>query len=468
MWTSIRGVMDPEPWFSFDLFSPRAGVHACACMAMLVYRILYLPGLLLALPYYGWRMWRRGGYRKGFGNRFGRMRGVPTKRPGIRRIWIQAVSVGELLAIGPLLRKLDASPDMEVVLTTTTSTGYRLLRDKFAGRTCWHGIFPMDFWLFSRLAWRALKPDLVLLMEGELWPEHIHQARRRGVPVALINARLSDRSFQRHYKTRRWGRVFMGKLDAILAGSETDRDRFIRLGWLPESRIHVTGNLKLDVEEAAPVTAAERNERLKELGFTGKAVPEGEVTVLLGSSTWPGEEAALLEGYVGLRETFPGLRLLLVPRHAERRREIESLLENRPVRWHFRTDNRNAPEGTEVYVADTTGELKDLTRCADLVFIGKSLPPNSGGQTPIEAAALGKPILFGPDMSNFRDVTRRLLREGAARKAADAAELKEAIRELLQSPEERERMGKLAGAYIGASRGATERTYDRLRELLNR
>ncbi|MEX0330359.1 MAG: 3-deoxy-D-manno-octulosonic acid transferase [Puniceicoccaceae bacterium] len=419
---------------------------------MLFYRILYLPGLLIGLPYYLFRMWRRGGYRKGFGNRFGVMGKVPPKRGDRKRIWIQAVSVGELVAIEPMLKRLADDDSVEVFLTTTTSTGYRVLEGRLAPLTSWHGVFPLDFWLFSRRAWKRLQPDLAILMEGELWPEHIYQASRRNVPVILVNARLSDRSFKRHLSFKGLTRHYYHRLEGILAGSQTDQDRFTQLGWLPPERIVSTGNLKLDVLQEAPPEREERAALLAELGFP----PEG-TTVLLGSSTWSGEESALIESFINLRSTFPDLRLLIVPRHAERIKELESLVSKYPVQSHFRSKAKQAPAGTEVYIADTTGELHMLTRFADLVFVGKSLPPNEGGQTPVESAALGKPMLFGPNMSNFRDIARNLTQAGAVQRVESPEALQASIHELLLDPGKREDMAKAAYAFIEANRGATDR-----------
>lgn len=425
-----------------------------------VYRILFLPGLLVGLPWYAWRMWRRGGYREGFENRFGLMRNVPPKQNHVKRIWIQAVSVGELMAIEPLLGKLAENPAVEVVLTTTTSTGLRVLRERLAPLTAWNGIFPLDFWPFSRRAWNRLQPDLAVLMEGELWPEHMHQGRRRGVPVLLVNARLSDRSYRRHVAVKGLVRGGFSTLDSILAGSESDAKRFRDLGWIDTAKIIHTGNLKLDVASEEAVSADERREMHREFGFEGE-----DILLLLGSSTWPGEEAVLIEAWRDLRGDFPGLRLVLVPRHAERRKELESLVQSYALRAHFRSTGRLAPPGTEVYIADTTGELRMLTRFADLVYIGKSLPPNSGGQTPVEAAALGKPMIFGPDMSNFRDIARRLVREQAALRIQSAGSLAPTLRRFLENEAFRRETGQRAEAFIRANQGATERT---LSEILKR
>lgn len=430
---------------------------------VIVYRILFLPALLLLLPKYLLRMWRRGGYREGFANRFGIVKDVPPRRKGVRRIWLQAVSVGEILAVIPLLKRLAARDDLEVVLTTTTSTGFALARERLPELTIWRGIFPLDFAPFSARMFRCLQPDLTVLMEGELWPEHIHQARRRGIPVVLVNGRLSDRSFRRHYRLRHRTRSWFRHLSAILAGSETDRERFQALGWLAADRVRLTGNLKLDVDVEAQLDAESRERLLADAGFSGGEAPPH---ILLGSSTWPGEEKALLQAYARLRESFPQLRLLLVPRHAERRGEVRSAVEEAGFPFHFRSAGTAAAPGNEVYVADTTGELRMLTELANVVFIGKSLPPNAGGQTPVEAAALGKPLLFGPEMSNFRDIARRLNKDGAARVVANGDELTNAVRELLRDPEERAAMGRRARAFIESSRGATARTEAALLDLL--
>ena len=217
------------------------------------YRILFPLLLLLALPYYVWRMLRRGGYGAGFAQRLGFFPEMTPKTPGRSRVWIQAVSVGEIEAIGPLLRQLQASGKIELVLTTTTSTGYRLARERYAD-VARIGLFPADLWPCSALAWRRIRPDAVLLVEGELWPEHLAQARSRGVPAFLINARLSDRSFRRHAKFRRLSAYVLAHFRWIAAGSEEDARRFRELGFAAET----TGNLKFDVAADAPMPAAER------------------------------------------------------------------------------------------------------------------------------------------------------------------------------------------------------------------
>lgn len=429
---------------------------------IVVYRILFLPVLLLVLPYYLHRMLKRGGYRAGMANRFGKMKAVPPRRKGIRRIWIQAVSVGELLAIERLIKQLHAKGSLEILLTTTTSTGFALLQQRYHKLTAWRGVFPLDFWPCSAAAFQSLQPDLLVLTEGELWPEHLHQARRRRIPVCLINARLSDRSFRRHYRLRHFTRPLMQNLATVLAGSEQDQQRFRSLQWLPDQEVQLSGNLKLDVPVGTTLPDAERQQWLHQTGFLDPANPHRQPLIILGSSTWPGEEIALLQAFEALAPQFPDLRLLLVPRHAERRRQLQKDLRSATYPIVFRSQNPVAPPSTRILVADTTGELRAFTELADIAFIGKSLPPNHGGQTPVEAAALGKPVLFGPDMSNFRQISRDLLNAKAATRVPDEAALQPALLHLLQNPQLRHQQGAAAARLIARSSGATDFTTNAL------
>ncbi|MFT3828860.1 MAG: glycosyltransferase N-terminal domain-containing protein [Opitutaceae bacterium] len=418
-----------------------------------IYRLFFLPAMLLAAPFYLRRMLKRGGYRDGFGQRFGGGPALPAKRAGVPRIWLQAVSVGEVLAMGPLLKRLTDAGRAEVFLTTTTSTGFALAREKFAAQTLGIGYFPLDWWLFSRRTWNRVKPDLVLLAESELWPEHLAQGAKRKVPVVLVNARLSDRSFRRLQSVRTLAGRLYRKITRILPSSAQDAERFRKLG-VPAEKLVATGNLKFDV--TIPVLDVwERAMLRRELGLA-----DNQLTIL-GSSTWPGEEQALLRLLERARRDGVICQLLLVPRHAERRAEIEALLQTRPLNWHFRSRGQAVGQ-VDVCVGDTTGELQRLTQVADLVFVGKSLPPNEGGQTPIEAALLEKPILFGPAMSNFRPACEALVHCGAALRVGDEVELVDQGLALLKDERRRAAMAAAAHVWHQANTGAMERT---LREL---
>ena len=422
-----------------------------------LYRALFTPALVALAPRYGLRMIRRGGYGPGFTQRLGWLPPLPPPVPGRTRVWIQAVSVGELLALGPVLRGLHAA-GAEIILTTTTSTGRRLAAERYGSLAATLAYFPLDAWPCSAAAWRALQPQLVVLAEGERWPEHVHQAERRGVPVVCVNARLSDRSFRRLSRVPGLAPLVLGRRTRFLAASAQDAARLARLG-VDAERVSITGNLKLDVTPR-PCPPAEQARLRQELGLAAGPL-------LLGASTWPGEEAALVEAWRRARAQGLAAQLLLVPRHAERRAEVLQTLAAAGVRAHLRTHGP-APAPVDVAVADTTGELALLTHLADVVFVGKSLPPHTEGQSPLEAAALGKAILFGPGMSNFRTVAGELLAAGAAETVATPAALAAAATQLLDDSAARTARGRAAEAWHARNRGAAERTLAALQPLLAR
>ena len=432
-----------------------------------IYRIIYLPVLLVLLPIYLSRMWKRGGYRDGFFHRFGFIGPLPKTREGLQRIWIQAVSVGELTAIEALLDRLHGDGRFEVVLTTTTSTGLRLTRHRYSHRTAAVGVFPLDFWLFQYLAWNRIKPDIAIVMELELWPEHLQQAANRQVPVILANARLSDRSFHRYSVLPILIVGFLNQFHSILAASKFDGERFQALGADPE-RLQVTGNLKCDTRIEPRLIESEIEDLKRELGFHSETTDGGRPLIIIGSSTWPGEEEALIETLRRVIDDGLFCRLILVPRHAERRAELEKLLGNTNFSYHLRSSRRRAPDETFIYLADTTGDLRTLTQAADLAFIGKSLPPHTGGQTPIEAALLGIPILFGPGMNNFRDIAESLQDCGAAEVVQSPEQLHQRTAELLNDQGRRAEMIRAAGEWGRFHRGATRKTLEEIEMAISR
>jgi 3-deoxy-D-manno-octulosonic-acid transferase len=426
-----------------------------------LYRLLFLPIALLSAPYYGWRMRRRGGYGANFSQRFGVTPDLPAKRPGVKRVWLQAVSVGEMLAVEPLLQAWRRDPAVEVYLTTTTSTGYAVAAERYLakGMVAALAYFPVDFWPCSARAWAGVRPDLVVVTEGERWPEHLHQAARRGVPAVAVNARLSDRSFRRMSRLGPLARLLVRDLSRVLAASEGDAERFKAFG-VPAGRIVTTGNLKLDVS-LPEVTPAELVRYRRELGL-------GDAKILLGASTWPGEEAALLTAWrrLGADAATRGWKLLIVPRHAERRAEIEALLAGSGASHHFRS--RGAARGeVEVAVADTTGELSRLLALAEIVFVGKTLPPHVEGQTPVEAAARGKALIMGPGTANFRLIARELVGRGAACPVADVDGLASSVGELAMDDARRRDLGRAAARWHEGNRGAAGRVVGIITEILS-
>ena len=429
-----------------------------------LYRSLYplvlpvlLPGILL-------RMRRRGGYRHRFGDRFGLL---PSRRGSHPApcVWVQAVSVGEVLAIEPLLRELARErPDLEWWVSTTTSTGFALARERLADLAR-IGYFPLDWWPCSALAWSRLRPSLVLLAEGEVWPEHLQQARRRGVPCVLLNGRLSDRSFRRYQRAGRWASFSWSWLSAVLAVSDRDARRIRRLAG-PEVPVQTTGNLKFDVDLPGPLRPPARRTARADLGLL--AAGGEEPLVLLGSSTWPGEEELLVRvvrAFLADRPAQP-LRLVLVPRHAERAADLRAELAGSGLPLSVRSEDGPCRAGAVVYLADTTGELRHFTALADLVFIGKSLPPHRGGQTPIEGAAAGRALVSGPDLSNFRTPSRGLEAAGGLRRAASAEEAEAILLTLLRDGDARATLGERSRAWYESNHGACERMAEALQAYL--
>lgn len=360
-----------------------------------LYRILFLPAFLLALPHYLMHMIKRGGYGEDLRFRFGILPIIP-KNQNKKRIWLQAVSVGEINAIEKLIDLLSADNRLEIFLTTTSSTGYALARKKYSSKVLFIGLFPWDFWLFSKIAWTRINPDFAILMESELWPEHMHQAKTRKVPVYLLNARMSNKSFKRFSLLKFFGKKLLNQLSLIIASGKKTYDYMLKIG-VKNDKIILGGNIKFDCNSDTMST----NEIMKlkiDCGFS----PESHI--ILGSSTWPTEEKMLLDALKNLRKTTDAdWRLLICPRHAERRDEITKVLKTFNFKWHMRSTGI-ASEQVDVCLADTTGELRNLTQISDFAFVGKSLEPNNGGQSPLDAAAYGIPIIYGDRMLNFREI----------------------------------------------------------------
>ncbi len=423
-------------------------------MWILLYRIIYLPAFLIALPYYGIRMLRRGGYGKDFAQRLGYFPKQAPKQAGRPRIWLQAVSVGEVLSVGALIRELKLQLNAEIILTTTTSTGYTEGCKRYAEDCLKVGLFPLDFIVFNRRSWRQIDPDIIITMESELWPEHLHEAQRRKVPVYVVNARLSDRSFRRYQSIHYLAKRLLAKPRLFFPSSVVDRHRLIQLGVGGE-RMGCVGNIKMDVAPREVLAKEARQLLRNDLGFRTNE-DDTEPLVLLGASTWPEEEAFLLNLLCSYRKESIDCRLLLVPRHAERRAEIIRLLSSDSHSYHIRSrDGNKANNPVCIHLADTTGELSHLAQAADIAFIGKSLAPNKGGQTPIEAVSIGLPTVMGPNMENFRAIVDSLVRAGAAWQTDGKETTKTALKRLLNCESERQALTKAAKEWTLAQTGVS-------------
>ncbi len=375
----------------------------------LFYRVLLAMGFALALPYYLWKGRGTGKYLRTFRERMGRFAApAPAVVPG--GIWIHAVSVGEVLAARPLVAALrERFPGRSVFVSTTTVTGnavaQKSLRDVEA-------LFyaPFDFTGPVQRVLDRLQPALLVLVETEIWPNLIHEARRRGTRIALVNGRISPRSFPRYRLVRSLLRRVLAEVDLFLMQGDAHAARIRDLG-APADRVHVTGNLKFDALEA-PRTA----EALSRL------VEAGDRPLLVAGSTVSGEEALVLEAYRAIRERVPDAGLIVAPRHPERFAEVPALVEAAGFRCVRRTTL--APGGFadgSVLVLDTLGELAQVYPLATVVFVGGSLVP-AGGHNVLEAAVAGKAVVVGPHMENFQEIADQFRAEGALVQVASGAE----------------------------------------------
>ncbi len=419
--------------------------------------VVYLLMLIVAAPWLAWQAARTGKYREGWGQKLlGR---VATRKSDARCVWVHAVSLGEVSLIGSLVAELKRRhPDWEVVISTTTLTGHALAKTRYAEHTVFY--CPMDFTWAVRNAMRRIRPDLLLLAELELWPNLIAAARRQGAKVAVVNGRLSERSFRGYRRLGRVVRGLLGRIDLLAAQNEQYAERFRKLGARAD-RVVVTGSLKFDgaqTDRANPATT-----RLRALaGFA-----DSDVVFLAGSTQEP-EERLAIEAYKELSPLYPRLRLVLVPRHPERFLEVARLLSTSGLIWEKRSqwNERGGNAQVRVLLVDQVGELAAWWGTAAIGYVGGSMGERQG-QNMIEPAAYGCAVSFGPKTRNFRDVVSALLAESAAVVVHDGAELTEFVRRCLADEKFAGELGRRAAAVVASQLGATGRTVDLIDTLLS-
>jgi 3-deoxy-D-manno-octulosonic-acid transferase len=415
----------------------------------LIYNLLWPIGLLFFLPRYLVKMFRRGNYRENFGQRLGwydldlRAR-LAEQKP----IWLHAVSVGEVgvaLKLAGEMRKLQS--DLRCVLTTTTTTGF-LFANRNAPR--WIAVMynPLDFWPIMRCAFSVIQPAKLVLIEAEIWPNLVAEARARRIPITLANARLSPRSEKRFRFFRFAVAPTLRLLDLICVQEPEDIERWTALG-VDRHRIRQTGSIKFDsaidhVDSTGPAKVLhERKIDTRHL-------------ILLAGSTHPGEEEILAGIFVELREKFPNLFLIIAPRHAERARQVQRTLEQFGLGAALQSQPI-VDRPIDSLILDSTGELRNWYGVATVVFVGKSLTA-CGGQNPVEAIAAGKPVLFGPHMENFAALADSLVAHGGAVEVTSADNLRTAVADLLQNANRRDVLIENARRVLERHRGATSRT----------
>ena len=435
-------------------------------MVRWLYNLCFPLVFLLLLPGYLRRMVRRGHFRQNFGQRLGMY--SPEVRDRLSRVrgcvWIQAVSVGEMLVALKLVVALRArAPRLPLVLSTTTTTGYQIALSR-AGTDAEIIYTPVDLAGAVRRAFDAFRPERLVVVDGGLWPNQLWEARKRGVPTALVNARLSPRSERRFRRFRPLAKSMFGLLDLVCVPEESDLARWSSLG-VPAGNIVRTGSIKFD-DAPAVVSGPEADIPIPraDLIHTLRAVsPDPDAPVLLAGSTHAGEERIVAEVFGRLRQRFANLFLIIAPRHVERTPEIRADLESLGLRvaTRARPTNQTAGGPPDLLLLDTTGELRDWYALATVVFIGKSLA-GTGGQNPAEAISAGKAVILGPHMENFAELTAQLLAANAAVQVADTAELEAACVRLLADPGERVRLARAASEQIAIHRAAAGRTADLL------
>lgn len=428
-------------------------------MIWTIYNILFCLIFPLLLPHFLLRMRRRGGYSRNFLQRLGHY-GVQVREDlgGQPRVWIHAVSVGELYVALHLMRGWrERRPDVRFALTVTTSTAYAI-----AGREVKYPdvvlYFPVDFPPVMRRAFDVICPQALVLVEVELWPNMVRMAAARHLPVMVANGRMSDRSFRGYGKLRFLTRPLLSEFALVGAQSEEDRRRFVALGANPERTINF-GSAKYDVALGTPSDESDRVlEVMRAAGITEKNM------VLLGGSTWEGEEEAMVDLYRGLKTRYRNLVLMIAPRHIERLPAILDAIKPRVGKLVLRSSVKEKPaiapaSPPDVLLIDSTGELKHFYAHADVIFVGKSLTQH-GGQNIIEPSLFAKPIVVGPNMENFTAIMADYLAENAVVQVNDLQGLRRAVDDLMCDPEKRRQIGENARRLVEAKSGSIDRYLD--------
>jgi 3-deoxy-D-manno-octulosonic-acid transferase len=435
-----------------------------------IYSILVAIGFLLAFPYFFVKGLRSHKYFSSFGDRFGR---VP---PNLRKIdpgciWIHAVSVGEVLAALPLAKLLKREfPGKPLIVSTTTDTGQKLAHERldFADGFLY---FPFDWTWVVRRVLRALSPACVVILETEIWPNFLHEAKRECVPVVFVNGRISDRAIKRYqwllktfgFVLRDFFRNVLSSPALFLAQSEKDSARLIELG-APSDRVIITGNLKYD---SLLPGESEFGKWLASTMDAGARHP-----LIIAGSVTQGEEPLVLNAFADLQREMPRALLVLGPRKPERFAAAAKCIEESSRHYLRRSQinpaSKDSPPlgiSTSVLLLDSIGELAGLYRFADAVFVGGSLVP-AGGHNILEPASFGKPPVFGNSMVNFAEVASAFISGGAGVKVNSAEELAAAWIRLIQDADKTRAMGAAARAIVDENRGATEKTIVYIKDIL--
>jgi 3-deoxy-D-manno-octulosonic-acid transferase len=424
----------------------------------ILYSVLVLAVFVIASPWFAYQAIRYKKYVASLGQRMGYLP-VSFNMDGDASIWIHAVSVGEVLTARPLIADLKRRyPDLRLFLSTTTIAGQQLAR-RSVPNVDEVFYFPFDLGIVVRRTLDLVRPKLFIMMETEIWPVLLRECRRRGVKTAIVNGRLSSRSFPRYRFIRPFMRRVLQDIDRFCVQSDESVRRFIELGADP-GRTIVTGSLKFDSLDPSGQSRA-RERVLRYFRMTPSR------PVIVAGSTMKGEETAVLRAFRRIRSTAPSTLLVIAPRHPERFDEVADLC--RGEGWKTLRRSRDlaidAEPRADIVVLDTIGELAAVYQLGTVVFVGGSLFP-TGGHNVLEPAIHGRPIVFGPHMDNFREIADAFVAAGAAVRLDDEAELERTFIELLGDPVRRARLGAAARALVEANRGAKDKTMSALESLM--
>lgn len=423
-----------------------------------VYNVGFMTFFFITGPFFLFTLWRRGKLLPQFGQRFGFYSKEVRERlkPGAD-LWIHAVSVGEVRLAFVLIRRLRAGrPDIRVVVSTTTGTGFTVAKAQLEDDKTFVIYNPIDFLWSVVHAYNLIKPKRLILIESEIWPNYLWCARRRHIPIYLVNARLSRRTEERYRRMSSLVRPLLQEIDLVFAQDPTDVTRLTQAGFAPETAFNL-GSLKYDVANLDASSEKDISAWWNRTGWTS------DYPILLGGSTHPGEEEVLARIFRELRAEWPTLRLVLAPRHAERGGSIRDMCDRMGLRTVMRSQLAEATEPLangstpDVLVVNSTGELSSLYKRVTLAFVGKSLR-GQGGQNFIEAASVGTPIIVGPNMQNFEVATREFLNREAIVQVTDEFELASKLHTLFASDKIRHDLGTRARATFEANLGAAQRT----------
>jgi 3-deoxy-D-manno-octulosonic-acid transferase len=424
-----------------------------------VYSVLVLAFFVVVSPWFLYQAIRYKKYVASLGQRMGYLP-VSFNMDAEHSIWIHAVSVGEVVTARPLVRDLKTRyPRLRLFLSTTTLAGQQLARRSVQDVDAVF-YFPFDLNVFVRRTLNLVRPRLFIMMETEIWPNLLRECRRRGIKTAVVNGRLSQRSYPRYRMVRGFMKRVLADIDRFCVQSEESARRFIELGANPSS-VSVTGSLKFDsLDLASSVQSRARDRVLRHL-----RVPANRA-VLVAGSTMKGEEGAVLRAFRRLRSASPNALLILAPRHPERFFDVARMSREEGLKTLLRTELPiDAEPRGDVVVVDTIGELATIYQIATIVFVGGSLVA-TGGHNILEPAVFGKPIVFGPHMENFAEIAAAFVTNGAGIQVHGERELDDTLRSLMTDPVRRARLGAAARALVEANRGAKDKTLQVLTELL--